>query len=329
MKPVLEGTLLKTWHSPALLMMVVCVFAAAPLALAAPTFTDFDSFVDGTIDGQSGWRATGAFLDEAIVDLGGGDKVWRVSNAATSGSFSDQPFAPGTDLYAGEPGALHDYDSAVSNTNLFYSSFDFWSVTGAAQPGLAITVSPDDGSGRRHSFLRLVDSGTGIDVVFFDTADNHPVTNANGGFVSTTVATGLSYTQVHTIAIDMEFVPGNMVDGGGLITGNDIVKILINGAVVHTGTSWESYWQTSTEGQTPPAIRAVDTLLFRISGTAAPATAGSGFYIDNLLLTNVPVPASVPAASTLAVFALTALLLLLTGLAAVVRRNHTELQQAQ
>lgn len=259
---------------------------ACPGAFAQePTFTNFTGFTPGaSVDGQGGWSSTNVNWDEEVVEVVPGDLRWRVSNAVTSGSFGDQPFAPATDLYAGESGSTHTVDSASAVTDSFYASFTIQSVTGGPQPGLDVTVSPDNGIGRRMSFLSIEDNGSGIDIDFFDTEGNNAISNPNGGFVQTVVASGLSYTEAHTIAFDITFVDGNVIDGSSNVSGNDIVKIFVDGELVHTGTTWESYYWTTTEGQTPPTVQAIDTLLYRLS-TPGPATlAGNGFYIDNVFV---------------------------------------------
>jgi hypothetical protein len=264
---------------------VAAMLLAGSAPAQGPSFSTFDGFTIGaSVDGQGGWRATNPNWDEEIVDDGTGNLVWRVSNAVTSGSFGDQPFAPGTDLYAGETGALHPYDSATAVTNRFIASFDIRSATGAPQPGLDVTISPDDGQGGRQSFLSIEDNGSGIDIDFFDSQGNHPVNNPNGGFVLTTIAEGLSYTENHQIVFDITFVDGNTIDVDGNVFGNDICNIYVDGELAHSGTTWESYWWTTTEGTTPPSLRAIDTLLFRISTPGGAAAAGAGYYIDNVFV---------------------------------------------
>ncbi len=267
--------------------VTLAMFAPA-LAAQQPTYTTFEGFTtNASVNGQGGWSATNPGWDEEVVDDGSGNLVWRVSNAVTSGSFGDQPIAPGSDLYAGESSSMHLADAAAPVTNRFYASFDLTSVTGASQPGLDVTVSPDDGMGSRQSFLSIEDNGTGLDIVFFESQGNHPVTNPNGGFVSSVIASGLSYADTHTIAFDITFVDGNVIDGGGNVFGNDIVRILVDGQLVHTGTTWESYYWTTTEGQTPPSVRAVDTLMFRLSTPGSAALLGGGYYIDNVFISTV------------------------------------------
>jgi hypothetical protein len=61
---------------------------------------------------------------------------------------------------------------------------------------------------------------------------------------------------------------------------NDVVKVYVDGTLGHTGTSWEDYFRYCEGNPT----RTVDSVLFRTSGAAAPATFGNGFLIDNLTL---------------------------------------------
>ena len=61
---------------------------------------------------------------------------------------------------------------------------------------------------------------------------------------------------------------------------NDVVRVYVNGALRHVGTSWEDYFRDCESNPT----RTVDSILFRTAGAAAPATAGNGFLIDNLSL---------------------------------------------
>ena len=296
-------------------LLATCVAMAAMPSVFGQSLTTFDGFTAGqSVNGQNGWNATGNW-DEEVVDLGG-NLAWRVSNASTAGSFGNMPTSAPSGFYSGESGATHVASGNPANTSTFYGSFDFWSVTGAAQDGLRLTISPDDGTGSRQSFIRIEDNGaTGFDLVFYDSQDNHPVTNMNGGFhAPVTVATGLSYTDVHNIAFEINFVDGIEIDGGtGLVNGNDIVNIYVNDSLAHSGTTWESYFWTTNEGQTPPSVRAVDQLMFRISGTEAPDLAGGGLYIDNVFTSN-----AVPEPGTIALAGLAGV----AGLAIVRRRRR-------
>ena len=224
-----------------------------------------------------------------------------MSNAVTDSGYSAQPFSHVAPQVAGETGSSLWNDYGTDHTQPyspphfganaempgFYASFDFKSATGAAQPGLSISVSPSaKQSAVRLSYLNISDNGNdGFDLLFYDTS------NGDNGWNPTTVATGLSYTDWHTVEMAMEFVDG--VDtSAGQIDGNDLVNIFVNGVPVHTGTTWESYYYAFGEGVPEPRLQAVDSLLFRMAGTAAPDTMGYGFYFDNIHVSSVPEPAS-------------------------------------
>ena len=285
----------------------VAVAVVFVIAGAAGAVDDFEGFAPGSVNGQGGWTVgdmwgnlAGPAFDEEVKDDGSGtNNVWRLSNAVARTSYSDQPFSPTTAAVAGETGA-HLYNDfgplhtapvgppgnagAVATTNRFYAYTDFWSDTGAAQSGLSITLSPSaKQSSVRMSYLNISDSGTGLDLLFYDTNDG-------ANFFPTTVATGLSYGGVHSLAFDITFVDG-LDTSGGTDDGNDVVDIYVNGALVHTGTTWESYYDAATI--TTP--QAVDSLLFRVSSAAA-GTSGGGLCFDNVEVNNgatvIPLPAA-------------------------------------
>ncbi len=68
---------------------------------------------------------------------------------------------------------------------------------------------------------------------------------------------------------------------------NDFVTVFIDGALVHTGTSWEDYYRFCTESGGDNTSRTVDSLLFRAAGTPSD-TSGKGFLFDNLTLASGP-----------------------------------------
>ena len=302
-------------------------FALALVNPAAAQYqTDFESFTLGSIDGQQGWSVSNPNFDQEIVD-NNGNVVWRLSNEITTESFGDHPFSPGSGLIAGESTAEHPSGNGPV-TDTFVGSFDFQSATGAAQPGLAVTVSPDTGLGGRQSFIRIQDNGTdGLNLVFFETANNDPNVNPNGGFRSSTIATGLAYDQVYRLGFEITFVDGIVDNGDGSFSGNDIVEIYLDEQLIHTGTTFESFYWTSTLNLTPPTIVAVDSLLFRISGTAEPANAGNGIFIDNVFMSNETDRLILPEARTVPTLGnrglvLMAMLLALVAFFAVRKRAH-------
>ncbi|MDB5225503.1 MAG: exported protein of unknown function [Candidatus Adlerbacteria bacterium] len=222
--------------------------------------TTFDGYSLGSVNGQHGWASTGPFDQAVVTNTYGytdfGCKTLRISNAVTSGSFADQTYSYSVANEAGETSAENGGKSGGTRKTHFEAQFDLGVATAVYQPGLVMSVSPDRGDGARMSYLRFEDQTDGIHV-FFDDAT----------FVDVPVAT--LTRAAHTIKFVMDFVDG---------TNNDVVKIYIDGALKHTGTSWENYFRNDEHNPT----RTVDSLLFRTAGTAAPATSGKGFLIDNV-----------------------------------------------
>jgi hypothetical protein len=255
--------------------VVVAVCAAAPVQGA--TFTDFESFSLGSVDGQGGWSSTNASWDEEVIDFGG-NLVWRVSNSVTGGSFGDMPFAPRpggipTDTVTDPDNSMPDEFAGELSTgatfNRFIGGFKFRSATGAPQPGASITISADNGTGGRQSFVDIEESavaGSGLDIKSFDV-------DSVGGFVSLpAIAAGLSYTDWHDFRVEVDFVDGPE---------NDVARYYVNGALVHTGTSWEQFYSVLQPLDHPLGVP-VQTLLFRIGAPSIPSVAGGGFLFDDV-----------------------------------------------
>jgi hypothetical protein len=274
-------------------LIAVAVFALKETVKADTSAIDFESptYVTGTIHAQDGWSSLGSagggceVYDHAVVANAGapasfGAQSLRISNAVTSGCFGDQTFSKSLVNEAGEPSAEGGGMSGGTRQTRFESGFALAStVPGAEQPGLFFSVSPDRGDGARMSYLRLEDQAGGVHVYFDDYQDFAPYggpvgdTNGCGGadsFIETDIAT-LDRSVPHTFNFIIDFVDGPR---------NDVVRIYVDGILRHTGTSWEDYFRYCESSPT----RTVDSLLFRTSGTAAPATAGRGFLIDNLNL---------------------------------------------
>lgn len=269
---------------------------AAPLAAesvsSAPLATNdggtFDSFTNGSVNGQGGWTADDTTLDESIVDNTTGPssfglKALRISNAKTSGGFG-QMYAPMLATPVGEAAAT---PTGGARDNHFEMSFDFISaIPNFEQPGLAMTLSPDRGDGSRMSYVKLSDTAAGIDVDFYDVQG----TGNPADFEDTTVATGLDRTVPHNIKLTFDAVEG---------PSNDVVKVYVDGVLVHTGTSWENYYRYDSEANADQHPRAIKTVLFRINGTAAPATSGKGFLFDHFTTAAASLPVTpAPTATT-------------------------------
>lgn len=254
---------------------------AMPSAASADTVSvNFEppTYSVGNINGQDGWSKTGSY-DAAVDSSFGvpsfGTQSLRISNAVTSGSFGDQTFSKSLADEAGEAGALNGGMSGGARQKHFEASFEIRPMQLSEQPGLFLSVSPDRGDGARMSYLGFADTPAGIDVTFYDVQG----TSNPANFVPTLVADNLSRAVTHTAKFEIDFLAG---------PSNDIVKIYIDGVLVHTGTTWENYYRFDDESN--PTLenisRTVDSLLFRTGGASAPATAGEGFLIDNVQLSS-------------------------------------------
>jgi hypothetical protein len=240
----------------------------------------------GNINGQNGWSKSGAYDAEVVnvasfsaaSDYGFGTKALRISDQFASGSFGDQTFAPALTEPAGEatPQRFFNASFQIGTTQADQQCASCVTTDNppVANP-LHLSVSPDNGSGGRMSYLRFEDQATGVHVIFSDVTDSGPYYKL-ATFNETDIAT-LSRATAHTIDFSIHFIPGS---------GNDVVKVTIDGVVKATGTTWEDYYRYDNENQgtrTPPTT---STLLFKEGGTANPSDAGQGFLIDNLSYTS-------------------------------------------
>jgi hypothetical protein len=273
----------------------------------------FEDFTLGAIDEQYDWQsrcgmgapppavgpACGVRYDHQIADNASviparfrvrslGQRSLRISNAVTSGNYSDQTFSSRTANVAGQRGArskskdgLVDYALAGAvRQNHYEAEWTVMStVPNALQPGLEVVASPARGDDARMSWVQMADLPRGLAVVFAERSD--PA--SPGAFERSIVAQGLDRREAHTIKLTMDFVDG---------PGNDVVRVYVDGSLRHTGTSWETYYALDDNGKAnfggaPPAI---NRLMFRtgsdlhrgVPGDPAPATRGHGFVIDNL-----------------------------------------------
>lgn len=280
----------KTSLSRALALGATGFWLSVGVAGAAPVTThstDFEAFSLGSVNGQGGWGVSNPNFDQEVVDLSG-NKVLRISNRFTSGTFSDQPFAPrpgGTgmspsDPVNSQPGFFAGQGSTGASYNRFIGSFDVRSVaTGATDTGARITVSPDNGNGARQGFIAFENTTAGVEVTTYNV-------NSGGGFVGPTPIATMGFGEWFNVRFEIDFYDGAM---------DDVVQIFINNTLAGTTTSWEQYyvvWQPTLHPLGVP----VQTLLYRLSGTAVPQA--QGFYIDNVVVqldnrqTGVPEPAS-------------------------------------
>src|SRR5262245_42929993 len=202
------------------------VFAFALNGVLAAPSDGFEGFTIGSVNNQYGWRSTDTYDVRVVANSGAPSsfqtKSLRISNAVTSGSFGDQTFSAPLANEAGETGA-EPTSSPGTRQSRFEAQFDLASITSDLQPGLAISVSPDNGSGARMSYLRFEDKENGIHVFFVE------VTGTDGtNFVETDIAT-LADRGAHTFKFVIDFIDG---------PSNDVVYIYIDGGLIRMGTSW-------------------------------------------------------------------------------------------
>jgi hypothetical protein len=98
--------------------------------------------------------------------------------------------------------------------------------------------------------------------------------------VETQVATALDRSRPHSLGLSIDLYDG---------PNNDVVRVYIDGILVHVGTTWESYYAFDPESSDGFPSRTMDSLLIRSSGTPNPANAGKGFLFDNLKLKSSPI----------------------------------------
>ena len=255
---------MRTLVSFAFCMLFMAVTATS---VSAQTTTNFDNFTLGTPNGQFGWTKTGPY-DHYVVDNSSypnaptsfGTQSLRISNAMTSGSFGDHTFSVSTSNEAGESTSTNGGMSGGVRQNYYEFSVSFTSATGTYQPGLSVVLSPDRGDGARMSWIQIADLADGLALNFND--------YQGGAFVQTNIASGLSRTTSHILRVTMQFVEGSA---------NDVVKVYLDGSLIHTGTSWEDYFRDWEDGFS----RTVDSVLFRTGGASAPATANNGILFDD------------------------------------------------
>jgi hypothetical protein len=266
--------------------------------------TDSPAYSTGTINGQNGWSSLGAagsgcaVYDHAVSsisaagtkpsDFAFGDQSLRMSDAVTSGCFGDQTFSAPTTDEAGETGAdnggLH---SGGTRQGFFQASWSFADAGNpfALQPGLHVVASPDRGDGARMSWVEMQDCSTTIDPGGQECQSGHAGLEVNffeydhgvGDFVFHNIVSGLSRFTAHTITMRMWFFEG---------PNNDVVQVCVDGTSCVVGHSWEDFFRDGANCDTPcpTPTNTVDSVLFRTGGTADPANAGNGFFIDNVSL---------------------------------------------
>jgi len=261
----------------------LAVASPAGAATASVGPINFESgYTAGNINGQNGWSKTGTYDDEvenvgdypAAAGYGFQTKALRVSNFYADGAFGGQAFSPPLTQAAGEGDAAP----------YFTASFDIGTTKAELQPGLAVSVSPDDGNGGRMSYLRFEDQSDGVHVIFVDVTDKGPLGTAATFNPDVAIAT-LARARSHAVRFEIAFVDG---PGGADGVGNDVVRIFVDGALKHTGTTWENYYRYDPEqASSHNAIPTTSKLLFAARGLPVPGIGdGQGYLFDNVALSS-------------------------------------------
>jgi hypothetical protein len=229
-----------------------------------------------------------ALVPPAFRDPAFGDRSLRISNAVTSGCYSDQTFSHRATDVAGERGASSRSTDGLTEYALdgarLSNHFEIeWSIMSARpdawQPGLELVASPARGDDHRMSWVQVADRADGLAVVFAERSNP-----AEPGAISrSTIVRGLDRRRAHVLRLSVDFLDG---------PGNDVVRVYVDGRLRHTGASWETYYKYDANGQSNfgGATPAVNRVMFRtgsdthrgVPGDPAPATLGRGFLIDRV-----------------------------------------------
>ena len=230
---------------------------SANAVVSGPYTTDFTGVtIDTTTATNDNWRMTGDYDATITGDI---DPALRISNAVTSASFGDQLFSPTLAVPATETGPART----------FTASFVLEPV--AYQPGLRVTVSPDNGQGGRGGFLAIEHKNGGLDLV------------SQGSYVDQagdlqwdvkTVATGLDRSKPHTVKLKLVKKPDVKK-----VTNNDVFSVEVDGKPVKN-TTFEAYYDATGEQNYQ-----TDTLMFRLSGTPVTQSVdNAGLLIDDVTI---------------------------------------------
>ena len=246
------------------------------VAVADTVTTDFEpssGFTTGSVHGQVGWHsavpgnipALPLGYDQEVFGVSGipgfGTQSLRHSNAYNepTGELFYQTYSSSTAQSAGENEPNTEY----------IGEFSFISAKPAAQqPGLYMTMAPDNSTGGRMSGVRLIDAPGGIRAIIYDTPN--PTT---GDFVAYPAPSLYSRDEVHTVRFWIKFVPGE---------NNDIVRIYIDGKDIGNElgvcfTSWENFYRATDQ-----AVPVTNSIMFRAAGGEVPSLVGGGFLFDKV-----------------------------------------------
>lgn len=216
-----------------------------------------DVFNSGKILGQDGWDNNDhspSIFDEKIINVGSnacrGNGVWFVNNSLnnTSNSFGNMPSSPAMTESAGESSVRSANGGDTMETTFFFKTVSNIGDGSAIEIDFANPESSD-----RNNFIKFVN-------------DDNPrglyVYSSNNGVAAPSyyrIPRG-TWNHIRMIAIHRD---GLNPDG----TGNDIVRIYLNGVLIIENTTYEQY-RTSGSFCTvacPNYVYAVSRMMFRIT----------------------------------------------------------------
>jgi uncharacterized repeat protein (TIGR01451 family) len=275
--------------------LVSVALLGCPVALADTVTTDFESPLfqacappapvfnpTCTVNGQDGWKSAvpGDIpslpngYDQQVVanSVLGAPASFGAQSLRLSNGYNQSPLAGPPEFFYqtySKP-TIDAAGESLANTE-YTAQFSFISIKPTVeQPGLFISVSPDNGEGGRMSYIGLEDTAAGIDVTFYDT-------DADGNFVPYDLGI-LTRDVPHTIKFWMKLNSG---------PDNDLVRIYIDGQDVgQCFTTWENFY-----GSVSQPVPVTDTLQFRSTGDQVnDSLVGGGYLFDNVSITTANGP---------------------------------------
>ena len=139
-----------------------------PITFEPPTYAV------GNINGQNGWMKLNPAYDVNVASVSSYPAASAMASArrrygcpisSPAAASATRPSRRASPRRAGEASGL---------ANHFDSTFMFGSALATYQPGMHVSVSPDNGSGARMSYLRFDDMSDGVHVFFDDVEMSGP-----------------------------------------------------------------------------------------------------------------------------------------------------------
>jgi len=230
----------------------------------------------GTVNGQDGWHSAvpgdipslpQGYDQQVVVNSSFGPPAsFGAQSLRLSNGYNQFMAGPPEFFYQSYAGPTTDPAGEGLANDVYTAQFSFISThPQAQQDGLFVSVSPDNGTGGRMSYIGLEDTASGIEITFYDT-------DAQGNFVPYDL--GVFARDVpHTIRFWMKFNPG---------PDNDLVRIAIDGQDAgQCYTTWENFYRSVSQ-----SVPVTDTLQFRSTGEQANQNLiGGGYLFDNVSIT--------------------------------------------